>query len=80
MYDSKIKQYFLIGKEYLEMRDIYTVPCQSSLLNIYKVNDLSNNYKMWSVDSVTCKYFCYDIPGINSIAAFPIPHTEKCNY
>jgi len=77
VYNNKSKQYFLIGKEYLEKRDLYTVPCQSSLLNIFEVNNLSNNYKMWPIESVICKYFSYNIPVVNSIAAFPILHTEK---
>lgn len=46
VYDSKTKQYFLIGKEYLNKQDLYSIPCQSSLLNIYKVNNLSKGYKI----------------------------------
>lgn len=77
VYNNKTKQYFLIGKEYSEKQALYTVPCNSSILNIFELNNLSNNYKMWPISSVICKYFVYNIPGTNSTAAFPILHTEK---
>lgn len=45
-------------EEFLYKRYLYSTPCPSSMLNIFKVKSLSGP-KVWPVNKIDCKYFSY---------------------
>jgi hypothetical protein len=49
------KDIYIIGLKYLQIEDMYSYPCPSSLLKIFKVSSLSKNYEAWNISSVFCK-------------------------
>lgn len=66
----------LIGYEFLEKKDLFNIPCQSSILGIYSVCSRST-LKSWPLKNVVCKYvqlFC----GENEYAFFhSYTHSHK---
>ncbi|KAF0730474.1 Uncharacterized protein FWK35_00027213 [Aphis craccivora] len=50
----------IIGKEYLKKSDLYKLPCPSSTLGIYEVDDLSE-FMTWPVKDIEFKYFSFPI-------------------
>jgi len=71
--DTKI---FIIGKRFEQRRDLYTLPCKSSILCIYEVSQLSDVYEMWSISDIVLKYFIFNVNNSDWKAAIPILHTE----
>jgi len=68
---SKINnESYIIGKEFLEMKPLYTKPCLSSHLGIYKVSNLSIR-KMFSLNNIIKKYFLCKI-DLECYADFPL--------
>lgn len=64
----------IIGYEFLKKEDLFSVPCASSLLGIYKVHSFSP-LKSWPLKNIIRKYvkfFCKD----NKYAVFPLLHCE----
>lgn len=45
----------ILGKEFECKQNFYNVPCDSSVLDVYKVSQLSN-LKMWPLSTVNKKY------------------------
>ncbi|KYN02500.1 hypothetical protein ALC62_06675 [Cyphomyrmex costatus] len=73
---TKRNIYVIIGHEFLEKKDLFDVPCSSSLLDIYSVHSLSD-LKSWPLKNIIKKYvqlpdgndllfFLLYIPTINS--------------
>lgn len=64
----------IIGYEFLEKKDLFDVPCPSSLLGIYCVHLLSH-LKSWPLETVITKYV--KLPcGNDTFAVFPLLHIE----
>lgn len=55
---------------------MYTIPCKSSILGIYEVSQLSDDYEMWPISDIVTKYFIFKIPCSDWKAGIPILHTE----
>jgi len=73
---SKINnESYIIGKEFLEMKPLYTKPCLSSHLGIYKVSNLSIR-EMFSLNNIITKYFLCKI-DLECYAAFPLLHIDN---
>lgn len=64
----------IIGHEFLEKKDLFHVPCPSSLLGIYSVHLLAD-LKSWPLESVIKKYVKLSC-GNNKYAVFPLLHIE----
>lgn len=62
---------FLIGKEFLQRRDLYTRPCQSTMLGICIVSHLSGLCS-WPVESIFHK--CLKVSFKKEIVIFPLLH------
>lgn len=78
-FNKSINTYVIIGRYYTVKRDLYSVPCFSSVLEIYKVGALSKELMMWPLNNVYKKYFLFAIPrkDNNWSAAFPLLHIEQ---
>lgn len=72
--DTKI---CIIGKQFERRRDLYTLLCKSSILDIYEVSQLSDVYEMWSISDIVSKYFIFNVYNSNWKAAIPIIHTYE---
>jgi len=63
-------------KEYLKKSDLYKLPCLSSTLGIYEVDDLSE-VMTWPVKDIEYKYFSFPIClDSTRMAVVPLHHTE----
>ncbi|KAF0707709.1 Uncharacterized protein FWK35_00035325 [Aphis craccivora] len=71
--DKRIQM--IIGKEYLKKIDLYTIPCKSTLLGIYKVSKLSRR-KAWMVSDIINKGFIYCSGSPMWKVVFPILYTD----
>jgi len=68
--------FVIIGKEYLKRSDLYKLPCPSSILGIYEVDDLSE-FMTWPVKDIEFKYFSFPIClDSTRMAVVPLHHTE----
>jgi len=68
--------FVIIGKEYLKKSDLYKLPCPSSTLGIYEVDDLSE-FMTWPVKDIEFKYFSFPIClDSTRMAVVPLHHTE----
>lgn len=65
----------IIGLEYLEKTFFYDKPLDSKKLNIYKINNLSNEKKIWKVNQIKKKMMI--ISFNNQLIALPILHSDK---
>lgn len=66
---------YLIGKHFIEYSPLYLYPCNSSLLNIYVVQSLSD-LKIWPINLIDSK--CILLPYINDnnrYVCLPIVHS-----
>lgn len=64
----------IIGREFLEKKDLYNVPCPSSLLGIYIIHSYSN-LKSWPLKSVVRKYMKLPLEN-DKYAVFPLIHSK----
>lgn len=77
-YNTKYKDYVVIGKKFLEKRALYTLPCSSIHIGIYEVSKLSHRTNMWLLKYVNLKYFCIPmLSNYNSFAVFPLLHVDQ---
>lgn len=68
--------FVIIGKEYLKKSDLYKLPCPSSTLGIYEVDDLSE-FMTWPVKDIEFKCFSFPIfLDSTRMAVVPLHHTE----
>lgn len=66
------REIFLIGKQFMKQSQFYQYPCESSLLNIYVLKDLSD-LKMWPISLISNK--CIVLPHVDdTYVCFPIIH------
>lgn len=64
----------IIGHEFLEKEDLFTVPCSSPLLDIYSVHSLSE-MKSWPLKNIIKKYVQLS-NGNEKFAIFPLLHSN----
>ncbi|KAM0735062.1 hypothetical protein ACS0PU_011175 [Formica fusca] len=64
----------IIGYEFLEKKNLFDVPCPSSLLGIYSLHLLSH-LKSWPLETVIRKYVKLPCAN-NEFAVFPLLHIE----
>lgn len=70
---ESLKVPVVIGREFLNKCDFYTIPSESSRVGVFKVNKLSN-LKMWPLSEITSKYV--QLPYKNGYVVLSILH---CN-
>jgi len=76
-YNKDIKDYVIVGKEFMNKKSLYSLPFSSSYLGIFEVLKLSHR-NMWPVKSIMLKYYLFPIPENNSkFADFPLLHIEQ---
>lgn len=64
----------IIGHEFVEKKNLFNIPCPSSLLGIYIVH-LCSDLKSWPLKNVIRKYM--KLPyGDNKYVVFPLLHTK----
>ena len=49
------KDIVIVGKNFTVVEDLFTVPCPSSIVGVYKVKDLSRKSKLLSVNQIKKK-------------------------
>lgn len=66
---------FILGKQFLSYKSYYTYPFDSTDLNIYEVNNLSQVLESWSVNSIIAKCMLLPTSVDSSWVCFPLIHT-----
>lgn len=69
----KTNTIIIIGKMFETKKAFYDNPIISTFLNIYEVNNLSDNYKYWTCDFIKTKIILFELDGKK--IHFPIIHT-----
>ncbi|XP_046404877.1 uncharacterized protein LOC124170221 isoform X1 [Ischnura elegans] len=69
---DKNSQCVIIGREFKDRGDFYTVPCKSSVLGVYTVGRLSQ-MKVWPLKTINRKYVC--LKSTSKKTVFPLLHT-----
>lgn len=72
-YCRKLNTNVIIGNEFCHRKDLYYIPCPSSLIGIYVVENLDSELKMWSIKNVKTKYVKLLMED-NKFAIFPLLH------
>lgn len=72
-YDFEKEESIVCGKRYERKENLFTIPCESSLLQIYVVSQLSQE-KMWSLNKIKNKMFV--LPYENKFVVLPLLHNE----
>lgn len=62
-----------IGKIFLNQEEMFINPLKSSKLNIYNVNNLSQNLFKWDLSDIKMKIMILQFEGI--VTAIPIIHS-----
>lgn len=65
----------LIGRKFILQKDFYTQPIKSSLLNIYIVQQLADNFDCWLISDVKNKIMIF--PSNKILIAIPLLHTVE---
>lgn len=73
-YSTESKELVIIGNEFECKENYYNTPCDSSVLNIYKVSQLSE-LKMWPLHTVNIKYAKYPLNN-DVYIVIPLLHNE----
>lgn len=63
----------VIGNKYKTLTDFYTVPCKSSQLNIYLIDNIGD-LESWDLREVANK--CIKLKFKNKYVVFPLLHSE----
>ena len=71
VWNELMKQY--VGRQFKTKTDIYTTPCASSILESYKVSDLST-MRTWPLTDIVEKYNIIS----SGKAIFPLIHNISC--
>lgn len=66
---------FIVGREMTYVKDLYTLPCSSSTLNIKVVEKSNGAFQIWPFKMISAKLFT--LPFKEKIAVFPILHSVK---
>ena len=64
----------VIGREFECLEELYTYPCESSILGIFRVSKLKSKLESWPISDITDKYF--RLPFHDSYAVFPLLHVS----
>lgn len=66
---------YLIGKYFKSIKSLYNEPIESSILNVYQVNNLSNRIESWNISEIHKKMMIlkYD----SQLIAMPIIHSSN---
>lgn len=75
LWHVQLNDFVITGKKFLQKRNVYNLPCASSLLNTYIVSTLSQN-KMWPLSSVNKKFFILPYQNNNHVVV-PLLHNEN---
>jgi hypothetical protein len=70
-YSDELGTDVIIGNEFRDTEDLYNVPCPSSVIGIFIVDNLSE-LKMWPIENIKTKYV--KLPLGNKFAVFPLLH------
>lgn len=74
-YCRELNTNVVIGNEFCHRKDFYDIPCPSSLIGIFIVENLNLELKMWPVENVTIKYVKLQlVTKENKFAVFPLLH------
>jgi len=78
-YNAEDGGYIIIGKEFLEKKSLYSLPCSSVYLGIYQVDvDKLSKRSFWPVNEINLKYFIFPISGYSTkFAVFPLLHIDQ---
>ena len=57
------KDIVIVGKNFTVVEDLFTVPCPSSIVGVYKVKDLSRKSKLLSVNQIKKKFMVLPLSG-----------------
>lgn len=71
----QLNDFVIIGKNFLQKRNVYDLPCASSLLNTYIISTLSQN-KMWLLSSIKHKFFIMPYQNTTYVVV-PLLHNEN---
>ncbi|EFN70002.1 hypothetical protein EAG_10539, partial [Camponotus floridanus] len=72
-YCKELNTNVVIGNEFCHKEDLYNIPCHSSFIGIFIIENLSE-LKMWPVEDVETKYVKLPLIKDNKFAAFPLLH------
>lgn len=72
-FSPTLNQNIVIGKKYDITEDFYEKPCKSSMLGIYYVNNLNNEFNYWLVSDICYKMARF--PYKSGFVVFPLLHT-----
>jgi len=76
-YNEKFQDTIIIGKEFLNIKPLYSLPSSSSNLGIYEVSKLSQQLS-WPVKFIIGKYFLFPISYDHLMfAAMPLLHIDQ---
>lgn len=70
-----LNQVVIIGLKYNSMTDLYTKRCLSSIIVIYTVDDLSENYSYWPISEVYQKLL--RVRFGTGFVVMPLLHTNE---
>lgn len=73
VFSERLQIPVVIGREFVNKCDFYTIPSESSRVEIFKVNKLSN-LKMWPLSEITVKYV--QLPYKNCYVVSSISHCD----
>ncbi|XP_036138295.1 uncharacterized protein LOC118644260 [Monomorium pharaonis] len=73
-YNTESKELVIIGNQFECKENYYNTPCDSSVLSIYKVSQLSK-LKMWPLRTINIKYVTYPVNN-NEYIIIPLLHNE----
>ena len=68
----KAESAYIIGQEFTVIEDFFSKPCKSSILNIYRVKNLSKNVKRIKLSDIKCKMVL--LPYKSNFVALPLHH------
>lgn len=63
----------IIGRKFIALSDLYTEPCNSSLLGIYK-SEGYDNLSAWPLTAVIMKYVKFDLCNLNTFVLLLLLH------
>lgn len=75
---SAEKKLVFVGRKFLDVKDLYSIPCPSSLLGIHHVSNLSPNLSFWPCSELTFK--CFRMPVKGGFAVIPLIHCDDSRY
>lgn len=65
---------FILGKHFINKSPAYLKPMDSTILDIYLVDNISTNFQLWNVNKISKKIMV--LPFKDRYVALPILHSE----